>query len=88
MRPEPSLNDSSDDALVARPDDALGMHHPRPPAPRRWPVWLCLLALGGVVGWQQWQLHDLKTRDGDQRDQLGARVSQLERSVTQLERAG
>ena len=88
MRPhnaEPSLNDSPDDALVARPDDALGVHHTRPPAPRRWPTWLCLLALGGVVGWQQWQLHDLQTLGGDQRDQLGARVSQLERSVAQLE---
>ncbi|WP_288388167.1 hypothetical protein [uncultured Cobetia sp.] len=91
MRPhnaEPSLNDSPDDALVARPDDALGVHHTRPPAPRRWPAWLCLLALGGVVGWQQWQLHDLQTLGGDQRDQLGARVSQLERSVTQLEQQG
>ncbi|MCO7233090.1 MULTISPECIES: hypothetical protein [unclassified Cobetia] len=91
MRPhnaEPSLNDSPDDALVARPDDALGVHHTRPPAPRRWPTWLCLLALGGVVGWQQWQLHDLQTLGGDQRDQLGARVSQLERSVAQLERQG
>ena len=91
MRPhnaEPSLNDSPDDALVARPDDALGVHHTRPPAPRRWPAWLCLLALGGVVGWQQWQLHDLQTLGGDQRDQLGARVSQLERSVVQLEQQG
>ncbi|KPM77185.1 hypothetical protein [Cobetia sp. UCD-24C] len=91
MRPhnaEPSLNDSPDDALVARPDDALGVHHTRPPAPRRWPTWLCLLALGGVVGWQQWQLHDLQTLGGDQRDQLGARVSQLERSVSQLEQQG
>lgn len=91
MRPhnaEPSLNDSPDDALVARPDDALGVHHTRPPAPRRWPTWLCLLALGGVVGWQQWQLHDLQTLGGDQRDQLGARVSQLERSVAQLEQQG
>ncbi len=91
MRPhnaEPSLNDSPDDALVARPDDALGVHHTRPPAPRRWPTWLCLLALGGVVGWQQWQLNDLQTLGGDQRDQLGARVSQLERSVAQLERQG
>ncbi|NVN55916.1 hypothetical protein FLM52_08965 [bacterium Scap17] len=91
MRPhnaEPSLNDSPNDALVARPDDALGVHHTRPPAPRRWPTWLCLLALGGVVGWQQWQLHDLQTLGGDQRDQLGARVSQLERSVAQLEQQG
>ena len=91
MRPhnaEPSLNDSPDDALVARPDDALGMHHTRPPAPKRWPTWLCLLALGGVVGWQQWQLHDLQTLGGDQRDQLGARVSQLERSMAQLEQQG
>ncbi|QQK64212.1 hypothetical protein F8A90_08825 [Cobetia sp. cqz5-12] len=91
MRPhnaEPSLNDSPDDALVARPDDALGVHHTRPPAPRRWPTWLCLLALGGVVGWQQWQLNDLQTLGGDQRDQLGARVSQLERSVVQLEQQG
>ncbi|WP_284891855.1 hypothetical protein [Cobetia amphilecti] len=91
MRPhnaEPSLNDSPDDALVARPDDALGVHHTRPPVPRRWPTWLCLLALGGVVGWQQWQLHDLQTLGGDQRDQLGARVSQLERSVAQLEQQG
>ncbi|MDO6814604.1 hypothetical protein [Cobetia amphilecti] len=91
MRPhnaEPSLNDSPDDALVARPDDALGVHHTRPPAPRRWPTWLCLLALGGVVGWQQWQLHDLQTLGVDQRDQLGARVSQLERSVSQLEQQG
>ncbi|MDH2293826.1 hypothetical protein [Cobetia sp. 1AS1] len=91
MRPhnaEPSLNDSPDDALVARPDDALGVHHTRSPAPRRWPTWLCLLALGGVVGWQQWQLHDLQTLGGDQRDQLGARVSQLERSVAQLEQQG
>ncbi|BBO56392.1 hypothetical protein [Cobetia sp. AM6] len=91
MRPhnaEPSLNDSPDDALVARPDDALGVHHTRPPAPRRWPTWLCLLALGGVVGWQQWQLHDLQTLGGDQRDELGARVSQLERSVAQLEQQG
>ncbi|KGA01862.1 hypothetical protein KP05_10480 [Cobetia amphilecti] len=91
MRPhnaEPSLNDSPDDALVARPDDALGVHHTRSPTPRRWPTWLCLIALGGVVGWQQWQLHDLQTRGGDQRDQLGARVSQLERSVAQLEQQG
>jgi len=91
MRPhnaEPSLNDSSDDALVARPDDALGVHHTRPPAPRRWPMWFCLLALGGVVGWQQWQLNDLQAHGGDQRDQLGARVSQLERSVVQLEQQG
>ena len=91
MRPhnaEPSLNDSPDDALVARPNDALGVHHTRPPAPRRWPTWLCLLALGGVVGWQQWQLHDLQTLGGDQRDQLGARVSQLEHSVAQLEQQG
>lgn len=70
------------------PDDALGMHHTRPPAPKRWPTWLCLLALGGVVGWQQWQLHDLQTLGGDQRDQLGARVSQLERSMAQLEQQG
>ncbi|TCJ26052.1 hypothetical protein E0X81_09695 [Halomonas sp. GDM18] len=91
MRPhnaEPSLNDSPDDALVARPDDALGVHHTCPPAPRRWSTWLCFLALGGVVGWQQWQLHDLQILGGDQRDQLGARVSQLERSVTQLEQQG
>ncbi|MDI4661133.1 MULTISPECIES: hypothetical protein [Cobetia] len=91
MRPhnaEPSLNDSPDDALVARPNDALGVHHTRPPAPRRWPTWLCLLVLGGVVGWQQWQLHNLQTLGGDQRDQLGARVSQLEHSVAQLEQQG
>lgn len=84
MRPEssePSLNDNAADALVARRDDALMTHHQAPRPGRRWPLWLCVLVLGSIVGWQQWQLQGLKDTGGNQRDQLTSRVAELEHSL-------
>ncbi|TVU69688.1 hypothetical protein [Cobetia crustatorum] len=83
MRPEssePSLNDNAGDALIARPDDALIAHYQSPPKARRWPLWLCILLLGSIVGWQQWQLQGLEDTGGNQRDRLTSRVTEIERA--------
>lgn len=78
---EPSMDNSRDESLIARRDEALARHPDAAPPPRRWPLWVCVLALGGVVAWQQWQLQQLQDMRGQQSDQLSRQVSRLKGDV-------